>query len=256
MSLLLKDIALTPDSIKRLGFFLKIEEIQLLTFLAAVRQSRSEYMFDIGANVGFYSLITAKYFPHVKCKAFEPTPDTFLALQENIENCNGTAEALRLAISSAPGCLSFNNFGNFSGKNGVADTSIHDPVGVLETIVVDAVPLDSFPLFGERVIVKIDTEGHELAVISGGKRFFRQNSCVVQIETGHSKDGSHVLSELAGLGYQLLFSIGPDQYFSNIVALQNAGARVALLEFALALVLRLRWGQDVDEMISSHEPVV
>ena len=59
------------------------EPVFVLLFLEML-QSRDAFI-DIGANIGYYSLIAARVRPDVKVVAFEPNPRLFGFLSENIK---------------------------------------------------------------------------------------------------------------------------------------------------------------------------
>lgn len=172
-NLLIKGINLTEQSKKRWPYFLKIEEIQISVFLTLVKEMNPTAFFDIGANVGFYTLIAQKYFPELRCFAFEPTPDTYANLAQNLKaNCrNEKVDAIQIALSSQHGIVQFGDFGDCSGKNAILSTSLHDEKDIKKRFSVKIDTLDHlYPEIFGHIIVKIDTEGHEIDVLKGGGR--------------------------------------------------------------------------------------
>lgn len=257
MSLLFSGIKLTEISQKRLGFFLKIEEIQLPTFIVLANYSKADLMLDIGANVGFYTLVVKKYLKGIECFAYEPTPDTFRDLQKNIHELNtlSSVSAFNMVISSTPNELEFNDFGNCSGKNSVVSTTIHGEKNLQEKITVKADTLDRLHNHtGRRCMLKIDTEGHELEILKGSSRFLNNNQCVIQVEAGHTQN-SQIETFLNGAGYYKMFSLGPDQYFTNIPELLNESTLKSLLEESLNFVIGLRWNKDKNFIQNMSEGV-
>lgn len=47
-----------------------------------------DVVFDVGANIGFFSLNIGKYYPGVRVHSFEPVADTFKFLKKNVEQNN------------------------------------------------------------------------------------------------------------------------------------------------------------------------
>lgn len=248
-NILINGITLTEQSKKRWPYFLKIEEIQISVFLTLVKEINPAFFFDIGANVGFYTLIAQKYFPYLRCFSFEPTPDTYANLVQNLKaNCRtGKVDAMQIALSSQHGIVQFGDFGDCSGKNAILSTSIHDEKDIKKIFSVDMNTLDHlYPNKIGRIIVKIDTEGHEMDVLKGGLDFFAINEFVLQVETGH-KDNSEELDKLIrSFSLSLLFRLGPDSYYTNISSLLTDSKPSEILERANQFVISHRWDQELE----------
>jgi len=247
MSLLMQKINLTNESQKRKGFFLKIEELQLATFLTLCRKIKADTFFDIGANVGFYTLVARKYI-EFDCHAFEPSLETYNQLRQNI-NLNFLGESVsiyNLALSSIEGITDFIVFSECSGMNSIAQTSIHNPTKAIDRVSVKLNKLDNlFHYTNRRLVFKVDTEGHELNVLRGGEALLSGNSCFIQVETGHgNKCRNEVIDFLGYLGYRLVFSLGPDDYFTNISYFFTDEAKFTILQESMNAIVDLRW--DID----------
>lgn len=245
MHFLLRDIQLTEGSVRSSGFFLKIEEAQLIAFLTLYKKIQPEMVLDIGANVGFYSLATSKFFPNSTIWSFEPTPKTFAELCNNISLNEKTNQirAHQIALSDTQTVVEFLDYDNLSGRNGVRETSFHNPTQAA-TIAVQTETLDHF--LGDwkgTALVKIDTEGHEPNVLKGGSNFFRKNNCIIQAEAQYNAKTSKNKTQetLLSLGYFKIISIGPDDYYSNIQSFRDDRVRVELLEEVIAHQLDIRW---------------
>jgi len=119
-------------------------------------------MFDIGANIGFYSLIPAE-----KCKvfSFEPHPDTFKFLVENIEfNERNNIIPINKALDNKNGTVEFSDMPGSTINKIIRNTSKD-----METTKVETTTGDSY--CKEQSIIpdflKIDTEGNEKAILCG-----------------------------------------------------------------------------------------
>ena len=79
------------------------------------RPKPGDTVFDVGANIGGFSLYLGSKAPGIRVFAFEPHPETFTWLSQNLaENrLNGTISARQLAIGRGPGEV------RFSGASGV-----------------------------------------------------------------------------------------------------------------------------------------
>jgi FkbM family methyltransferase len=127
---------------------------------------------DIGAHVGFFTLLAARQVgPTGKVYAFEPEPANHLLLLRNIE-LNGYTNILaqRKAVSSNSGPTDLFLSALDSGSH-----SIHPACarGVTGTARVEATTLDAFldaEGWPQVDLVKIDVEGAEGAVLEGMSR--------------------------------------------------------------------------------------
>ena len=247
--ILIKGLTLTEQSKRRWPYFLKIEEVQIATFLTLVKKINPSFFFDVGANVGFYTLIARKYFSELRCFAFEPTPETYnnLVINLNENKTSGNVDAFQIALSSNQGIIEFGDFGDCSGKNAIITTSIHDQKDIKKRFPVNTDSLDNlYPEVLGCIIIKIDTEGHEIDVIKGGRNFLTKNKVVLQVETGHKNNSDELDSIIRSCTLDLLFRLGPDSYYTNIRNLLTASMSSEILEKANQFVISHRWDQELD----------
>jgi FkbM family methyltransferase len=129
--------------------------------------------FDVGANEGSTSRAALKMFREAKVIAFEPHPSTFAKLADSQRSPRFTA--VNVAMSDAPGHRDFFDYGaahssiNSLLPNAKYVTTFESPTP--SVIRVCASTIDSFCAENEVTpsVIKIDTEGHELAVIRGAR---------------------------------------------------------------------------------------
>lgn len=134
---------------------------------------------DIGAHVGFYSMLTSVLTgPGGVVVSFEPTPWTYQLLQENVKGLSNVS-ASNQALADQPGTLIFSDYGPGYG----AYNSAHANWGAemlrgkkQHEITVSTTTLDDYCQEKNLAphIIKIDTEGFEYQVILGGKKLFGQ----------------------------------------------------------------------------------
>lgn len=130
---------------------------------------------DVGANLGVYSVLGAKRVgPTGRVIAFEPDPDNFSLLIENLQlnRCGRQVTALNLALGEEPGELtlwkSAFNFGDHrlgnwaDGRKGTA-------------VRVDSFDNQFDKIGGPIHLLKIDVQGFEAQVFNGMKRTLRNN---------------------------------------------------------------------------------
>jgi len=143
---------------------------------------KGEIMFDIGANVGFYTLLASILVGEGgKVFAFEPVPRNLQYLHKHMQmNRIGNVSVFEEAISDSAGVVSFeedsyHSLGHFSQKG---------------SLKVKTVSLDELVLQGRVPVpdcVKIDVEGAEMLVLSGGKELFTKKKPLIFLAT-HGQD--------------------------------------------------------------------
>jgi FkbM family methyltransferase len=141
-------------------------------FLKSVCSNDSVF-FDIGANLGWYSLVIGRKFPGARIFAFEPIPSTFTALQKNIAlNRLENIEALQLGIFNKADEMKFLFAEDVSGATSLKLAGQTRGQAPLQEIICPTTTLDLF--WGSRKtppdLIKIDVEGAELMVVQGAER--------------------------------------------------------------------------------------
>jgi FkbM family methyltransferase len=173
---------------------------------------------DIGANIGYYTLLAAsKVGSSGKVIAFEASPDIYDILWKNI-NVNGLMEQVSLvnkAAFSETKKLRFGQVKNLQGSSSV----VNFPDSLLERyrdevtyIEVEAISLDEY--FANHPtsidVIKIDAEGSEPYIFQGMKQILKNNptiSIVFEFSLWHIKstglDPRLMLEELLSYGFNL-----------------------------------------------------
>jgi FkbM family methyltransferase len=121
-------------------------------------------MFDVGANIGSYTLIASED-PQAFVLSLEPNPTAYAKLLNNLAlNRRANVTALNVGASSRPGRLRMTNL-PATVLNRVVETPAPDE----PTIEVPVTTLDQLCAEHGRVpaVVKVDVEGHEPAVLQG-----------------------------------------------------------------------------------------
>ena len=122
---------------------------------------------DVGANIGYFSLLMAVLAPAGQVHAFEPVPFNLQLLQVNAQlNGLSNLQAYPYAVGEVPGKLAF-TVAEDSAYSSFLDTG-RKPID--KTIEVVVTPIDQFceDLKLLRVdVLKVDTEGAEPRVLAG-----------------------------------------------------------------------------------------
>lgn len=192
------------------------EPIQPYLFIGFLEFAKVEVVLDIGANIGFYSLMSTLVGSVGQVLSYEPDHSAYTELNTNIRlnSCESKVQTFNTAVSDKDGGVEFGVFSEMSGVNGVVSTSIHDRELFDETADVESIKLDSMGhLVGKVLGIKIDVEGHELEVIEGALRLLKSSPSIIQIENFGNKKISCILSEL---GFFQIYVVGYDFYYSNI----------------------------------------
>jgi len=156
------------------------------TVLAATKASlsRGDVFIDIGANIGYLSLIASRQVgPAGRVLAFEPNPATAEILRQNLRRNDAANVSVReMVCSDRSGSVDF--FTGTKRHSGRASLSQENSGG---TAVVPAqcCMLDEI-LENEQLpgiaLIKADTEGAELSVLAGAKRTIRKFHPMVLVE--------------------------------------------------------------------------
>lgn len=161
---------------------------------------------DVGANVGYYTLLMARAVgPSGHVFAFEPSPVTIERLRENVHlNHLENVTLFQTGASDHRGhaglsCGSIRNQGRSSMVRGEAEYQV--PVAPLDELVAPDV-------WSRTRLVKIDVEGAESAVIAGmneGLERLPRRSAILLELSGESEDeyqsSMRVFDRLTALGF-------------------------------------------------------
>ncbi len=196
-------------------------------------------IFDIGANVGLYSLLAAIENPRATVHAFEPTPELVSALKSNLAlnriwNVVVNEEAIGRTNGQAYLQRCSGDDGSNEGMNFIAAT--YDPVATISPV--EVVALDDY--CSQRQIdwvdlMKIDVEGGEYDALVGAENLLRRRAItciVIEFMDWAAERAGHKVPEIRMLlvdhGYSL-FTFGRDRLLpldentpspnSNVIAL-------------------------------------
>jgi FkbM family methyltransferase len=189
-------------------YCLGIYEAPLAQCFVSLLQPESVVL-DVGAYIGQYTLLAAKYAPQGRVVAIEAHPVSFQRLEHNARrNKLPNVEQLNLAAGAAIGHMAF----ALSADSFTSSLVPDDTVSLTPTIQVDVAPLDEivYRLSLPGVdLVKIDVEGAEGAVLTGARALLRKYRPALIIEVDREREAvfenspEQIAASLRDLGYRI-----------------------------------------------------
>ncbi len=173
------------------------DELPVLITLAGLLRD-GDFFIDVGANVGIYTLVferlRAVYSRFDLC-AFEAHPETFKRLEQSCRK-RGIA-CYNVALSDKEGELDFYEGAVshvFITVDNASAYSIRDRV-----ITVPSRRLDSYELNSNSLVIKIDVEGQEMAVLRGFSKFLEDGRVRIVYLDGYRNE--EIVDYLKGYGF-------------------------------------------------------
>jgi FkbM family methyltransferase len=163
---------------------------------------------DIGAHIGYYTLLASKLVGvSGKVYAFDPNPTNFNLLLRNIKlNHISNVEAVNKAVSNTNGSRKLFIDRKYSGSHTLAVNNLETD-DKAESIIVETVALDSY--FDDTKIdfIKIDAQGAEGLILEGGYKTFKNTANILMEfwpygirNLGHKPE--ELLEKLCELGFK------------------------------------------------------
>lgn len=157
-------------------------------------------VYDIGANIGYHSVGFASMAKHVYC--FEPNDKHYKLLGMNTKHLSNVT-LLKKAI------------GDYVGKTHISDFDTNVPGNYGEAmcldkgIETDISTIDSLNL-PKPDIIKMDTEGFEYKVLSGGIQTLTKHKPIIFFESHNVVELDLIFDMLDGLKYKIYWMASPN----------------------------------------------
>lgn len=168
----------------------------------------ADIFLDVGANTGFYSLLTCAASPRCAVHAFEPLPQAVMRLRMNVEASHFGSRvrivqmAVADSVSELPLFIPRHSFGSVVEMSASLSASFRsEHVG---SVVVKTVTLDSFVAeqgLQGRFLIKIDVEGQELNVLRGASKLLECGRPVSAVEVLSAEWAAEIAGFLRGMEY-------------------------------------------------------
>jgi len=197
--------------VQRKYFFENYGQDLGLTMIKQLKSKKSVFV-DIGAHIGFFTMLAAHLAPEGKVISFEPMSENFEQLTRNVAINNlKNVSTFNAAISDRTGQHTLNIDPHNDGGHSMEDKWCY----VSEPVSVDVITFDSWMIDNavDRIdFIKIDVEGHEFAVIEGMLETIRSVKpkiifCETNVSTGvrikqllenHGYEHRHCTDKLIG----------------------------------------------------------
>lgn len=173
---------ITPHTFQPNGTLYENQELH--SFYSMIDRDKSLNIVDVGAQSGLYTLFS-KYLPNSTFYAFEPFPESFRLLNDNIKlNEITNVKTFELGISDEKKETSFSVCRWHNGLHTISDTPLRFTSDDTKTININVDTIDN--LFYEKDIpvhfIKIDTEGWEYFVLKGAIKTIQKYKPIIQLE--------------------------------------------------------------------------
>lgn len=184
------------SNLLRVLFWKGIEGFEFAPYKVFVHLAKkSNCFFDIGANIGYYSLVAKKFNPSIVVHGFEPMPSAAKYFKNNC-TINGfhDIKVHQLALTNFTGEATFYSNKNPKFPNEVdflyGDNSLNsDATGVISRIEIKVVTdtLDKFVAANLKEnlkidLIKLDTEGTENLVLEGAGNVLQNHRPIIMCE--------------------------------------------------------------------------
>jgi len=176
-----------------------VYEIEQTNYIKSVLKP-GDFVLDIGANIGYYSLIIAKKIgPNGKVFCFEPDPGNFEILSKNISQNNYTTNSVLFnnAVSNENSKLKL-----YISELNSGDHRTYSSENDRNFIEIDALKIDDIPeLTNVKIkLIKMDIQGWEMYAVNGMRNLILNSKPIV-------------ISEFWPIGFKMS-NTNPDEYFN------------------------------------------
>ena len=238
--MLAEGFAWTPISQRRNAITANYEPVQPYLLLQLAELLDGATFLDVGANIGFYTLLFANHSHIISVLAFEPNAHCAAEIGKNLA-LNGLTTRVKIhemALSDTQGTAILSLTSKFGGDSGLADTHLFKQFVKFEQRVRVSRLDDIVQCNGNPLLIKIDVEGHEYHTLKGAVSTLRENFGFLQLEIlEQNPDKEAIVNLLRSIGWDQLLSTGADYYFTNIDKFKSENERLAILEKTLEKIV-------------------
>ena len=205
------------------GFY----EKELLEGMVSLAKNSKGTVLDVGANIGNHSLYFSKYFDHVI--SFEPAKNNCCILKANIRlNKIKNITIIDKALGNMDSVMSVNDDPDNTNHN-LLEADFSDPDNLVDVRIGDDL-LDQLNLLLPVVLIKIDVEGFEPAVVEGLSKTIKRDKPLIFWEAFSREKAQETIDILTELGYNNFYHLTKNKFINGkINSLYNSFSRSAYL---------------------------
>lgn len=201
----LQGLKLVLDLQKEKDYWLGTYELELQQ--AAADWIRAQMVvYDLGANIGYFSLLAARATEQGRVYAFEALPANIERLQKHVALNPGLApvEVIPKAVAAKNGTMNF--LVHKSGAMGRLENAAGRQESYQQQIKVKTIALDDCVYTQSQAapdLIKMDIEGGEGQALQGMRRLLKEKRPILLIELHGPEAAQAVWEQLSGVGYSL-----------------------------------------------------
>ena len=192
-------------------FWKKAEHFEYTTIFISLIEKVNTFL-DIGANIGYYSILGCKINPSLKVYAFEPSIGVMIYMCENlkINDLSDKVIVEPIALSDINGTIDFHEMRNLKFPT-IYNLSGEHNIGTKKDRIANIIKTKSATLDeylrnkkeGSIDLIKLDTEGAEYQILKGAKETLDKHKPIVICETLFNKIEKELDVIMGQHGYQL-----------------------------------------------------
>jgi FkbM family methyltransferase len=179
---------------------------------------------DVGANIGFHSVLVAQQLTSGRVYCCEPTSRARLRLERNLQlnSVSNKVKVLPVALASKPGEMSINTVvgkEEYSSLGSLYHPSTSEEIQIKEVVEVTTIDILAKNHDMKLGIIKIDVEGFENQVLAGAENTLKNQRPVIVMELSDfmlKKNGSSadtVITFLESFKYRVFDPTEPNNPF-------------------------------------------
>lgn len=175
--------------------------------------TRSQVTFDVGAYVGFFTLLTAQANPEGRVYAFEPLPGVYERLQKNVAlNGLDRVQCIKSAVGEIDGTA---EFFHVPRELPTSSSLSYEFMSSTDDLTISTVPILTLDRFVEQNkigridLVKIDTESTEPQVLRGMIKTLQRDRPFIVCEVLGRGNERELEDALQPIGYRY-YHLTPD----------------------------------------------